>query len=335
MHHSRLAWSIVAALLLGHAVSGVVLDRTASAENIDCYTFQRDAVQTLLHGHNPYGGTQANIYAPAETRMYYGPGIVVDGRVQVGLQYPPLTLLWAMPGYLLGDVRYSYLLADLIAAVVCFLMVPGTRGLLLAVFLLVNPIAYQVENRCWTEPMVFMALCVTLYAARRKSWWLPIALGLFLATKQYNLVALPFLAFLAPPFRWKTYLSLLGRSLAVAAATLLPFAWPHPRALWHDLVVFHLAQPFRPDALSVAVIWPVFLKLGPLLLLAFVVWVLWVARPSPAMFAVAYATCVLLLFATGKQAFGNYYFLIGQTLVVAAAAFPVNQSDRGFTTQAV
>jgi hypothetical protein len=39
----------------------------------------------------------------------YPSGVVVDGVVQCGYFYPPLSLLFDMPGYLLGgDVRYAH-----------------------------------------------------------------------------------------------------------------------------------------------------------------------------------------------------------------------------------
>jgi hypothetical protein len=112
---------------------------------------------------------------------------------------------------------------------------------------------------------------------------------------------------------------LLAQALAVAAATLAPLVLWGPRALWHDLVLFHLAQPFRLDSLSFAVLSPVLLKLGPSLVLAFTVWSVWVGARRRAIFAAGYGTSLLLFFCTGKQAFTNYYFLIGQVLLLAAA----------------
>jgi hypothetical protein len=289
---------------------------------MDCYTFQRDAAHSLVHGVDPYGGTQANVYSEAESKIYYGPGMVVDGRVLVGFQYPPLTLLWVLPGYLLGDVRYSYMLAVMLAALFSFAMAPNARSLWLAVFLLLNPLTFYVENRSFTEPLVLMMLCATLYAAVKRRWWLPVALGLFLATKQYNFLAVPFLGYLALPFQWKSWLKLTAQSLAVAAATVLPFACWNARGLWHDLVLFHLAQPFRADAMSFAVAVPWMMKIGPLLLLGFIVWSLRAAARSTAMFAAGYGVAILLFFSTSKQAFCNYYFLIAQALLLAAAAAP-------------
>jgi hypothetical protein len=325
-------WLALGGLILVHCVIALYVERTTSGNIIDCFTFQRDALGSLMHGTDPYGGTQANIYSPAQASMFYGPGMVLDGRVQVGFQYPPITLLWAIPGYLLGDIRYSYVLALIFSSLLCFAIYPNNRGFCLAAFLLLDPVAFYVESRCWTEPLVFMALCATLYGSIKKRRWLPIAAGLFLATKQYNFLALPFMGFLLSPFRWQSYLKLLGVSLAVAAATVLPFAVWNTRAIWHDLVLFHLAQPFRADSLSFAVPFPVVLKIGPPLVLAFIAWAVWKGSRTAIMFVAGYATCLLLFFPTSKQAFSNYYLLIGESLLLAAAGF--HRSSRSYPVEA-
>lgn len=316
---SRRMWLIFACLILVHGVVAVVICRHWLPV-IDTYTFQRDACKNLLHGVDPFGTTQADIYGSRYN--FYGPGMVVNGRVQVGFQYPPLTLFWALPGYCLGDVRYSYILAVTISAWLLFLMAPNQRCLIIAALLLLNPLTFFVEIMCWTEPLVLMTLSATLYAAVKRRWWLPIALGLFLASKQYNVLALPFLAGLIQPFQWKYYGKLTGLASLVAATTLIPFAIRNFRGLWHDLVLFHLAQPFRSQSLSFAVPYPIFLKIGPIFLLAFIVWALRTGICNAAMFAASYAVSLLLLFSTSKQAFCNYYFLIAQVFLLGVAALP-------------
>jgi len=321
-------WLIFAALILIHGSMAYLLDKPDSADNIDTFTFQRDACKSFLQGIDPYGTTQADIYNPYYTSLFYGPGMVVNGRVQVGFQYPPLTLLWALPGSLLGDVRYSFIFAVMISALFSFAICPNTRGLWIVSVLLLNPLTLVVENGCWTEPLVLMMLCATVYAAKRKRWWLPVALGLFLATKQYNFLALPFIGYFVCPFQWKAYWKLTGWSLAVAAATVLPFACWNPGALWHDLVLFHLAQPFRQDAVSFAVPFPILLKIGPVLLVAFIVWATRTRMRNVAMFAAAYGVSLLLFVSTSKQAFANYYFLVAQAFLLAVAALPWVSSSR-------
>ncbi len=316
---SRRMWQLLIALILIHASVAFAISKIWLPA-IDTYTFQRDSCENLLKGIDPFGTTEADIYGPKST--FYSPGMVVNGRVQVGFQYPPLTLLWVLPGYFLGDVRYMYIVAVAVSALFLFAIYPTRRSLCIAVLLLLNPLTVFVEMKCWTEPLVLLTLCATLYAVVKKRWWVPIALGLFLASKQYNVVAVPFVACLIHPFRWRSYWKLMGSAIPVAGVTILPFALWNWHGLWHDLVLFHLAQPLRMDSLSFAVFSPFLLKVGPLITLAFVVWCLRAGMWNAAMFAAGYGSALLLFFSTSKQAFANYYFLIAQSLLLAVAALP-------------
>lgn len=318
----RTLWFYLSCLLLMHVALALFVCTRIPAGNVDTFTFQNDACKSLLHGSNPFGSSHDLIYDPQNAALFYGPGVVVNGRVNVGFQYPPLTLLWILPGYILGDVRYSYILAVMLSAMLLFAICPNKRGLQIAAILLLSPLTFGVEDRSWTEPMVLMALTATVFAALRNRWWLPIALGLFLATKQYNFLALPLAGFLIRPFEWKAYWKLIGKSVAVGVATVVPFACWNFMALWHDLVLFHLAQPFRQDAVSFAVLFPLMLKVGPIILIAFIAWSMRTAAWTPAMFAACYGVSLLLFVSTSKQAFDNYFFLVAQALFLGVAALP-------------
>jgi hypothetical protein len=324
---SFIAWMVFTAMLVLHAGIAILYLRQGPGALIDTFTFQRDASGSLLHGVDPFGSSQANIFDAFHTPLFYGPGMVVDGRVQVGFQYPPITLLWVLPGYLLGDVRFSYILAIVVSAFFAFLICPNARGLWVVAAMIFSPVTYLVEYLCWTEPLVLMTLSICTYAAIRKKWWLPIALGLFLSTKQYNFLALPLIGLLIRPFTWKAYWKLVAQSLGIAVLTVLPFAAWNFRGLWHDLVLFHLAQPFRQDAVSFAVPFVWMLKVGPVLLAAFIAWAVRTVRPAPVTFAAAYGVSLLLFVSTNKQAFTNYYFLIGHVLLLAVAAVPIIAKD--------
>src|SRR5271157_5777235 len=215
---SRRMWLILASLILVHVAAAILITKTW-VPVIDTYTFQRDSCKNLIQGIDPFGTTQADIFGPGS--RFYSPGMVVNGRVQVGFQYPPITLFWALPGYLLGDVRYAYIFAVAISAFLLFAIYPSPRTLWISALLLFNPLTFFVEEKCWTEPLVLLTLSATVYAAVKKRWWLPITLGLFLASKQYNVIALPFVACLIHPFRWRAYWRLVGWALLVAAATIL------------------------------------------------------------------------------------------------------------------
>jgi len=318
---------ILPVLLALHGFLACYFIRTGTPR-IDTISLQRDATAMLLQGRDPFGASHANIYNAAETRMFYGPGQVVNGRVQIGMPYPPVTFLCLLPGYLLGDVRYGYVTAILLSTIFIFALFPDARGLSLAALVLLAPTTYYVEYHCWTEPLVWMLLCATVYAAVKRPRWLPLALGLFLASKQYNFLALPFIGYLVQPFSWKAYWKLLVQSLGIALATVLPFAIWNFRGLWHDLILNVVsAMPARPDALSFAIPFPLYAKIGPLVLLAFMIWA---ARrgTQPAMFAAAYGMALILFFSASKLAYLNYYFLIALALwLTAASLWPAGRAQ--------
>jgi hypothetical protein len=320
-------WLVFAALVVVHLSLMIVVLHAVKEPFIDVFSFQRDACENLLKGVDPFGATQADIYDAHDSALNYGPGMVVGGRVLVGFQYPPLTLLWVLPGYVLGDVRFSYILAVALAAWFLFALCPDNRGLAIVSVLLFSPVTFVIETCSFTEPLVYVTLCATIYAAVKKRWWMPIALGLFLASKQYNFLALPLIAYFVRPFQWKAYFKLTGLALATATATVLPFAIWNLSALWHDTVLFHLRQPYRLDSLSFAVPFPWIMKVGPVLALAFLIWALRARLRSAASFPAVFGITLLLLVVTSKQAFVNYYFLAGQTFFLAIVALIGAQND--------
>jgi hypothetical protein len=165
-----------------------------------------------------------------------------------------------------------------------------------------------------------MLLCATVYAAVKRPRWLPLALGIFLASKQYNFLALPFIGFLVQPFSWRAYFKLLGLSLAIALATVLPFALWNFRALWYDLYIFLSIVPPRHDALSFAIPFPVYARIGPFLLMAFIVWAAWRGAQRAEMFAAAYGMALMLFFTGRQQAAVNYFCVIALAFCLTAAS---------------
>jgi hypothetical protein len=308
---------------------------------IDAVIFQVDSVQSLIHAENPYGAavTHPDIYYsrpgvyPGEL---YGPGLSVDGRVHVGFPYPPLTLLWIMPGYFMGDIRYSYLLAVLLAAVLIFQLAPDVNGLIAAVLLLFAPATQHVLTMGWTDPLAVLCLVLTIYCTKRAPTLLPVALGLFFASKQYSFLALPIAGLLLPKFSWKSYVWLLARAGAVAGMIAIPFLYWDPRGFWRSLVTFHLQSPFRLDSLSLSALlvrhgFPMIPQWGVLLgVAAGTGFALLKAPRTAAGFAASLALISLIFFVFNKQAFCNYYFFCAGALCLSLAASEYKSSDHLF-----
>ena len=315
----RLLKILLLAALLYHCIASISMLRYYRGDNIDVYLFQHHAARALLHAVDPYTLTTENIYGPSTE--FYGPGVVVNGRVEIGMPYPPASLFFVLPAYVMGDIRYAYLAAVLMSAVVIAALDVNLMTVGVACFLLLNSVTLYIELKSWTEPFVLFTLTCVLYAAVKKSWWLPVALGIFLASKQYSLLALPFIPFLLGERRWKPAWRLLAESLGVFAAVTLPMAFWNAGGFWRDMVLVHIRQPFRKDALTLGnLLFPIpMVAIAALVMLA-VVFAMRKARPHPSMFAAVYGFTLLIFVSTNKQAFCNYYFLIVQTLLLSVAA---------------
>jgi hypothetical protein len=253
----------------------------------------------------------------------------MDGKVQ-SFPYPPLSLVLALPGYvIMGDVRWS-MWAALPLAAIC-LIIGGRRvrddpsavlsvglGELAAVALLFHPNTMGLLLNAWTEPFVALSMAWFVWAiAARRPLATPIALAAVLAAKQYAFLVLP--AFLAArQISWRD----TAIAIALAVLTGAPFFFWDPAAFKRGMVDFHVYNVFRTDALSV----PVYLFQSSgwqaPASLALVAWatvaVLCVMRRKPRLDHAILGAAALLLafFLFAKWAFFNYYWLTNAILAM-------------------
>ena len=319
------------ALVLLFVLAGWWMIRASYPPQIDVFVFQQEASRALAHGRNPYALTFPNIYG---NMRFYGPGIADAHTVFIGFPYLPLSLLLAFPGWLIaGDFRVAQLAACAIAAAAFAGLGPGRLPLLASALLLFTPRMFFVLEQGWTEPFGVALLALVTLAAARRSRWLPLALGLLLAWKQYTVLFLPLAALLVPrPFRWRAYARLVLPAIAIAAAITLPFFLWNPSAFWKSVVLAQFAQPFREEALSLPAWWvveknhPEFDVLPWMLggTLAAMVAVLARGRRGPAAFVTGSALVCAVFIALSKQSFCNYWwFVLGAICCgIAASAAP-------------
>jgi hypothetical protein len=304
---------------------------------IDVHLFQRDAIAALLQGNNPYALRYPSIYFPfwGDNSPFYGEGLSVNGQLQFGYPYMPLSLLLALPGQvLLGDYRYAHLAAMAAAAAFIAYARPGPVGVAAASLLLFTPRSFFVLQQGWTEPFVLLGLAAVVFFALRWPRPLPWILGLTLAVKQYTLfMALAALQVFPRPLQFDRALGrFLLKAAGVGAAVTVPFLLWGPGDFWHDVVVLQFLQPFRHDALSYlawsaqrGAPWPT--ALGFAAALGGVALGLWRQPRTPAGFAATCALAYLGFFAFNKQAFCNYYyFTLGALLLVVGASAPASTS---------
>ena len=308
------------------ALLGIWLFRVAPYPGIDVVVVHHEALEALLHGHDPYRISFPNIYGE-NWKYYYNPAVVFGDRIGFGFPYPPPSLLLAIPGHLLfGDYRYSEL-AFLIAAAA--LIGYSRRHLvarLSAVMLLTTPRGYFVLEQGWTEPIAIFTLALTtsllMRGPLRASW----AAGLMMATKQY----LPFtgLAVLRSLLldRTRAFWAIVWIALT-GAVCILPFALWHPNSFMRSVVWLQTLEPFRTDALSFLIwadnkgfgrgnfLWAV----GAAVLAAILS--LFTTKNTPSGFAASAAITMFTMFVLGSKAFCNYYYFVIAAMCIALAAF--------------
>lgn len=330
------AWHVLLGLVLGvHFLLGCWIIRHAPSPLIDVFVIHRDSAAALLRGENPYAITFPLIYP---TTIMYGPEQIAGGRLAFGYCYPPLSLLAALPGHLLGgDYRYSMLGAMTLTGLCLAYTRKGERtGALAALLLLFTPRVFYVVEHGWTDPLVALTLAATVLAARRAPRLLALPLGLFFAAKQYTVLALPAaVALLAFPLGRRRAVKLLAWTGAVTLAVTLPLFLIDPSAFIWDVVTLQFYSPFRQDAMSYLA-W-IAQAGGPRLssligftaVLPVAAYGVWRAPRTPAGFAAATALVYLVFFSLGKQAFSNYYFFVIAVLASACAAAPPAHAAAG------
>jgi hypothetical protein len=289
---------------------------------IDVWHFQERGVLLLLGGKNPYAAE----YPIREEARFYGPTIVKGGQV-LSCPYPPLSLLLAVPGYLLGDVRWALLLALVGAAALmagagrALGLPPGHLGELAPVAFLCHPLALAVLERAWTEPLVTLAASYCAWAmAAGRGRALGVGLAGLISVKQYG-------------FLWAVLLCASGhvnRRNALLAGALaglinLPFVLWNPPAFWRGVFAFQIDSPFRADSLTVLAALKAWTGIEAPAVVGFLaaagtLLIVRRARPSLTDAALGGAAVFLSFFMFNKGAHLNYYWFTGSLLPIAVVA---------------
>jgi len=285
---------------------------------IDMWSNLQHGAAGLLRGENPYSMTFPDVYGGEML------GVPVDAY-----QYPPLTLLLALPGYVAtGDVRASMLLLELASMLMVYGI--GLRRLrrrgdqdaswfsLATATLLwaMHPRGLFVLEQSWTEPMITFCLVLFLYLEETgRPLAAACAIGLFASSKQYAVLLLPFVLMVRRDPR------VIAAAAATALAVNLPFFLWSPGDFWSDVVLFHLSTPFRDDGLTVnSLLWDVWGFhladwVGPAAALVAMAACLRGVRDHSTMIHRMVIVMLVLLLAS-KQAFCNYYYLTASLIAI-------------------
>lgn len=309
------AWVLPLVLAL-QAALGLVCILSLDRPAIDVLTFQQGACEALCRGDNPYAMRFIDPLPPGVAERFYGMGVSQDGWLQFGYPYMPITLILALPGYALGDVRFATLACAVAAAALIAFTHPSRKGWLPAALFACSPISPLVMLMGWTEPFVVLLGAVVFFCLHRRPALVPYAFGLFLVGKQYMPALAPLGLLLLPrPWTAATIAAFASRAAIAGTIVTLPFILWDISAFWNSALALQLRHPFRPDALSFLAwaspsrpstwLWIPFL----VLVVTIVVGVVAGARRSRDVFTLC-GIALLFFFSTNRQAFANYYFLV-------------------------
>jgi hypothetical protein len=322
--------------LLGRATFPVIVGLFAIASGwmlvasphppIDVVDFARESAQALAQGRNPYDLHFDNVYGNTD---FFGPGFATDETIDVGLVYPPLSLLLTAAGeWLVGDSRAAMVLAVVVTALLLDRL-GGRAARLVALLFISTPRQSFVLEQGWTEPLLLCLFAgLLLLASRRRMAWTGAGLAALLALKQFALLFLPLTPLLAGELRPTRRTGVLvATALGLAGLVIAPFFLRDPHAYLRSTVLFHLAQPFRRDSLNFAAVWawarggvapPTAVPTLVCIAVATVV-ALRRCRPTPAGFAAGCALVLLATLAWSKQAHCNYNYLVVGLLLCSVA----------------
>ena len=104
--------------------------------------------------------------------------------------YLPLTSVLVAPGlWLLGDIRYAYIIAMAVASLSVTRLSPQRVGVVLDSSMAAS--GFLLVERAWTEPLLMGGVAAAVWAAvHSRSRWMVLAILVF-GTKQHMVLLLP------------------------------------------------------------------------------------------------------------------------------------------------
>lgn len=340
---TRLGWWL---LFGGYAAIAlaVIVWPVAQGSYVDVELVQREGIKALLSGMNPFATMIPDPYAPAASAALFADGLSIDGILQFGYPYPPLSLLVIAPFEWVADFRVASAVAALVSALAIADM--GRDALsrrAAATFLLITPVLGMVRWG-WNDLLLMSVAIGIVWLVYRRSSASSWMVGAMLAMKQYSFIlVIPSLLIIDRPWTAKTILRHFAKAGLVAVAVTLPFLLWNPEAFYRSVVGLHLRQSFRPDSITLPAFFPdvygslpkaVLIAIPFIVLIAVSAALLLRTPTGPQGFALGSALALLATFLVSKQAFGNYYVVAAGLLCAAGAAWEstdraISQTSKG------
>ncbi len=199
---------------------------------VDIYYADTQAAQVVLRLQNPY----------VHTYMIYGNAWDLYA-------YLPMVPVFYAPFYLLGDIRYGSIFADVI---IMFALYSVAKSLskrdVYAVFApfvyAILPMSIWLTSATGSNMMIGTAFLMLFLATllKDKYAFAALFLGLGMATNQFVAALLPFFGY----YLWtkRKQIHILG-AIAVSAAVILPFAVTNTSKFIYSIFTFQLERPLQ------------------------------------------------------------------------------------------
>ncbi len=216
-------------LALGIAAAVRLLVALFLRPGTDVFYYDQEAIAVLLSLHSPYGHHFSGIPVPLGT---------------VGAEntfaYLPLTVLFLVPFYLMGDIRIGFMVADIAIGITIYALGRGgVRPLLIYWFVPFTVIFSTVYLNNSLIALLFISLFVKLEQSERRSLG-AISFGFALSAIQFAWLLFPFvLCYYLRTWRWKE--SVISTLLALAI--IAPFALFGPADFYNNVIGFQFARP--------------------------------------------------------------------------------------------
>ena len=154
---ARVAPYLFGVLLVWHAIIGLWFLAKSAEPRIDVLSRSSAGARESAARDQPYAITFPDIYGPDAHSSAGHRGLM--GRCSAAIFYWPMSLLLAVPGYLLGDARYTNFVSLTIASGLIAYARPSRISFLAASVVLFCPGIFLMLINAWIEPQMLMLIC--------------------------------------------------------------------------------------------------------------------------------------------------------------------------------
>jgi len=235
---------IYTTLLIAAALLPLLVIFCSVKTGIDTHLFLNMASDYFFTGTNPYSVNYPDIYNGEFTDEYGD---------KYYFNYWPMALYICAPfRYVFGDVRFAFVLAQIIFVVILLknrAKLSYQQLVLIAVLWLTNIVMLYVNERSWLDSLAVPFLLSSLIFLKNKKYMLAsIMIGIMASLKLYYVFALPFFGiYLLREKKWKEIIY-MGLAFGV---TFVPFIIASFDDLYQSTITFISSTKVREDSLSI------------------------------------------------------------------------------------